>query len=120
MTDSIERPRSRFGEFARERREELGISVQELADAARISASHLSRIERNLIAPSYSVVMAICKRLGLDILELNAKVKRSREIDDQLIERLAELNVPPEVGQELLTLSMPAREVLLQHLRRQD
>jgi transcriptional regulator with XRE-family HTH domain len=117
MTDSIGRPRSRFGEFARERREELGITVQELADAARISQSHLSRIERNLIAPSYSVVMTICRSLKLDILELNVKVRRSRAIDEQLIERLAELDAPPEVGQEFLTLSMPAREVLLQHLR---
>jgi transcriptional regulator with XRE-family HTH domain len=114
----MQQPRSRFGEFARERREELGITVQELADAARISQSHLSRIERNLIAPSYSVVMTICRSLKLDILELNAKVRHSRAIDEQLIERLAELNVPLEVGQEFLTLSMPAREFLIQHLRR--
>jgi transcriptional regulator with XRE-family HTH domain len=117
MTGTIGRPRSRFGEFARERREEVGLSILELALAAGISASHLSKIERNLIAPSYPVVMTICRSLNLDILELNAKVKRSREVDDQLIETLSRLNVVPEIIEELLTLSMSARETLVTHLR---
>jgi transcriptional regulator with XRE-family HTH domain len=117
MTGTISRPRSRFGEFARERREELGISVQELAQAAGISASHLSKIERNLISPSYLVVATVCKSLDLDILKLNAKVKCSREIDDQLIDGLCELNIAPEIIEELLTLSMPARKTLAEHLR---
>jgi transcriptional regulator with XRE-family HTH domain len=120
MTGTIDRPRSRFGEFARERREALGITVQELAHAAGISASHFSKIERDLIAPSYSVVLTICRSLKLDILELNAKVKCSREIDDQLIQRLSERNVSPEFIEELLTLSMPARESLVKHLQHQD
>jgi transcriptional regulator with XRE-family HTH domain len=93
------------------------MSILELAEATGISPSHLGKIERNLISPSYRVVTAICRSLNLDILELNRKVKYSRELDDRLVAMLTSLETPPEVAQELLSLSLAARETLVKHLR---
>jgi transcriptional regulator with XRE-family HTH domain len=117
MTGTIARPRSRFGEYARARREELGLSVLELAEAVGISPSHLGRIERNLVSPSYMVVTTICRSLNLDILELNQKVRYSRHVDDQLIGVLGTLDVPCKVSQEFLSLSLEAREAFLKYLK---
>jgi transcriptional regulator with XRE-family HTH domain len=93
------------------------MSVQELALGAGISPSHLSRIERNLISPSYMVVTTICRSLKLDILEINQQVRYSRHVDDRLTEVLAAHDVLPEVSREFLSLSLQARETLVKYLR---
>ena len=51
----------------KERRKELGITVQELADKAEVSKGLISQIENSRTIPSLMVLMDIIKSLQIDL-----------------------------------------------------
>ncbi|MDE0128704.1 MAG: XRE family transcriptional regulator [Gammaproteobacteria bacterium] len=52
------------GEIIRARRQELGLTLQELAEKTRLSAAFISQVERNKAAPSMVSLMNIARALG--------------------------------------------------------
>jgi len=54
------------GQFIRQSRQDRLMTQTELARRARISRTHLSGIERGLSEPSYRVVRALCRVLGVE------------------------------------------------------
>ncbi len=69
--DSLPRPiREKIREMAhiiRSKRDELGLTQEELAEKAEISAITLQFIEQSRRVPSLPMLIEICKALGLSI-----------------------------------------------------
>ena len=63
------------GERLRDRRKELDMTQEELADAARVNNTHISNIERNKATVSLKVFIKICQvlRVSMDYI-LFAKI----------------------------------------------
>jgi XRE family transcriptional regulator, regulator of sulfur utilization len=59
-------------------REERGITQEQLAFEAGITASALSRIERNLTSPGWETVNQIAKALGIGLIQLAVEYERAR------------------------------------------
>ncbi|MDO4723609.1 MAG: XRE family transcriptional regulator [Comamonadaceae bacterium] len=59
-----------FGAAVRSRRAEIGITLEQLAEATGISRSALSRIERGALATSLNYGLAIAQALGRELPEL--------------------------------------------------
>jgi transcriptional regulator with XRE-family HTH domain len=55
-----------FGGRLRELREAAGLTRQQLADKARVSADGISQWERGVREPSWSIVIALSEALGVD------------------------------------------------------
>ena len=55
----------RLGRVARRLREELGLTLADAADRARISAGMLSRLETGRVSPSLETIVALSKVLGV-------------------------------------------------------
>lgn len=72
-----------FGSAVRQRRLELGITLDQLADSSGVSAGTLSRIERAMLSPSLRNAVSIAKGLGCDLSELiheeTAEITRAGE-----------------------------------------
>ncbi len=58
------------GRKIRERRKELGLTLQELAEMTSLSVGFLSQVERNQATPSLSSVINIVQSLGLSVNDL--------------------------------------------------
>lgn len=56
-----------LGRRLRERRQELGMTLKEVADRAGLSVGFISQVERDLTAPSLSSLVSICKILKTDV-----------------------------------------------------
>jgi transcriptional regulator with XRE-family HTH domain len=89
-----------------------GLSLNELAEHAGISPSHLSRIERGLTVPSYDVLDNIAAALGSDLNSLRSKEKSARAVDVELHDLFDRLALGDEVQEELLELSHETRQAL--------
>lgn len=64
-------PQITLGSFIRERRERLGVSLNELARRAKLDPAALSRLERGHIeAPAPHRLQAIARELGIDYEDL--------------------------------------------------
>jgi len=59
-------------------REERGITQEQLAFDAGITASALSRIERGLNSPGWTTVRQIARALGVSLVELVSAVEDAR------------------------------------------
>lgn len=115
MKDEIGRTElDQFGVAVRQRRLELGITLDQLADSSGVSAGALSRIERGMLGPSLRNAVSIAKGLGCDLSELiqeeNAEITRAGEnlrFEDEAtgIVRLALARPSPAV--ELLSYQVP-------------
>lgn len=88
------------------------MSLNELAELAAISPSHLSRIERGLTVPSYDVLDNIASALGSDLNSLRSKEKSARVVDDELRLMFDRLALAEEAQEELLSLSHETRQAL--------
>ena len=55
------------GERLRERRRELKMTLQDVADTAGFSVGFISQIERGITVPSLVSLVAVCRALGVDI-----------------------------------------------------
>lgn len=76
--------RQRVGATVRTLRKERGLSLVAVADAACISPSHLSRIERGLTVPGYHVLARVADALGVDLGSLTAGERATRDVDSIL------------------------------------
>jgi transcriptional regulator with XRE-family HTH domain len=56
-----------LGRRLRERRQELGLSLAELATRTNLTKGHLSTIERGLASPSMASLLALCDQLQVRI-----------------------------------------------------
>jgi transcriptional regulator with XRE-family HTH domain len=54
-----------FGETVRKRRFELGLSQEELANAAQIERSHMGKIERGEHLPNLILILRLAKALSI-------------------------------------------------------
>jgi len=73
--------RNAIGTRIRELRRERGLALADVAEAAGLSASHLSRIERGHAAPSFTVATRIAAVLGVRPGEL-ATMQREQSATD--------------------------------------
>lgn len=60
-------PPPTWGARLREARQARGISLRELSRRLNVSAGHLSQIERDIVAPSISLLYAIVSELGISM-----------------------------------------------------
>jgi transcriptional regulator with XRE-family HTH domain len=60
-----EAPAHGLGQHIRRLRRERGMTLEQLASLAGISASHLSRLERGQTQPSFKVAAALANHLGV-------------------------------------------------------
>ena len=67
---TVER-RHNLGEVLKQHRIMMSLTLQELARAASVSASHLGRIERGERFPSARILRRLAKPLGLEEIELH-------------------------------------------------
>ena len=61
-----ELPPSRFGSALRRVREEKGLTQKALAESAGVHPNTVARMERGEVEPSWQVVLAFSKALGVD------------------------------------------------------
>ncbi|MGH2912458.1 MAG: helix-turn-helix domain-containing protein [Solirubrobacteraceae bacterium] len=69
-------PDAALADAVRIRREQRGISQEALASEAGISTSSVSRIERGLMNPQWTLVRTLAGVLGLTISELSLAVEQ--------------------------------------------
>ena len=110
---------AQFGAAVRARRAQLGITLDQLAQASGVSPGALSRVERGLLATSLRNAMAIARGLGCELGELvqstpTAQITRAGEnlrfVDEASgVERLALAS--PSAGVNLIQYRFPARAV---------
>ena len=67
-----------FGAAIRRAREQRGIAQSVIADAAGISLTYLSLLERGENTPTLTVVFRLCDALGVSPSELIEEVSRKR------------------------------------------
>jgi transcriptional regulator with XRE-family HTH domain len=69
--------RERFGDAVRNRREELGLTQEDLAEKARIHRTYLSDIERGSRNVSLINIERVAAGLSLKISEVFQRIERS-------------------------------------------
>jgi transcriptional regulator with XRE-family HTH domain len=103
-----------MGPRIRELRIERGMTLDELATAASISASHLSRLERGQTAPSFKVAADIARHIGVKPSELATIQREQSDVDDQLIEALVARGLDTSMSRHICDrISTAARSALL-------
>ncbi len=65
-------PRNYLGDFIRDQREIMRLSMRQLANLAHVSNPYLSQIERGLYQPSANVLKGIADALGIPAEKLYA------------------------------------------------
>lgn len=55
----------RIGARVRQRREELRLSLAELAERTEVSKTHLWQVEKGLSEPGVGVIVRLCRALGV-------------------------------------------------------
>jgi transcriptional regulator with XRE-family HTH domain len=106
--------RQRIGPAIRRMRKQQGMTLDDLASQAHISASHLSRLERGQTLPSFQVLSDLAHVLGADVdqfVQLESKVTAS---DKELREILDARGFDEELQTELLSSSIELREKILE------
>jgi transcriptional regulator with XRE-family HTH domain len=110
--------RNSMGPRIRELRIERGMTLDELARAANISASHLSRLERGQTAPSFKVAADIARHIGVKPSELATIQREQSDVDQALIEALTARGLSDEIAQHICDkISTSARAALLEIVR---
>lgn len=69
----FETSRAAFSERARLIRKQKGLTIKEVADRSGLAISTISKIERNLMAPTYDRFSQLAKGLEVDVSELFAE-----------------------------------------------
>lgn len=77
-----------FGRKVRARRQELGMTLADVAEKSGLGRSFVSEIERDLVSPSIASLLKLCRALGLGLRDLfdekpSALIRRSerRKVD---------------------------------------
>jgi transcriptional regulator with XRE-family HTH domain len=106
--------RNAIGPRIRELRLERGLTLDDLARAAGISASHLSRLERGQTAPSFIVASRIAKEIGVLSSDLVTIQREQSSVDDALIAALQAHGMTSEMARHICdAISTKARAALL-------
>jgi transcriptional regulator with XRE-family HTH domain len=58
------------GQVVRQRRRDLGLSTEQLAVSANVSAATIGRLERDEAIPKHAIVMRIANVLGVSAAEI--------------------------------------------------
>ena len=112
------RARNSMGPRIRELRMERGMTLDELAQLADISASHLSRLERGQTAPSFRVAAEIARHIGVKPSELATIQREQSDVDQHLTDLLIERGLDIDMAQHICDrISTQARAALLEALR---
>ncbi|HUG15704.1 MAG TPA: helix-turn-helix transcriptional regulator [Thermomicrobiales bacterium] len=107
-----------MGPRIRELRIERGLTLDVLARAAGISASHLSRLERGHTAPSFKVAAEIAEHIGVKPSDLALIQREQSDIDTALITALHALGLDFDMAQHVCDrISTAARAALVDCLR---
>lgn len=112
----VQRPivqRQRIGPAIRRLRRMNGLTLDDLASQAGISASHLSRLERGQTLPSFQVLSDIAHVLGADVDEFVRLETEVTERDAEFREILDARGVPEDIQQELMSSSIELRRALI-------
>lgn len=113
----VQRPivqRQRIGPAIRRLRRINGLTLDDLASQAGISASHLSRLERGQTLPSFQVLSDIAHVLGADVDEFVRLESEVTERDAEFREILDARGVPEDIQQELMSSSIELRRTLME------
>ena len=105
--------RHQIGGLIKQRRTADGQSLQDLAQAVGISASHLGRLERGLVSPSYMLVDRLSQYLGIELTDVQDYDRRAKEINSELMSALERGGVNDQDQTGILGLSLEGRERLL-------
>ena len=73
---------SRYGEAIKQLRQERGLSQEDVAHAAGVATSTVSRIERGHIEPRAAVLEKIANGLGVSLVELAEAIERAGRADE--------------------------------------
>lgn len=112
----VQRPvvqRQRIGPAIRKLRHEQGLTLDDLAEQAGISASHLSRLERGQTLPSFTVLAGIAHVLGVSIDEFAQLEQDVAVLDTDLEQHLTGAGIDEDSVHEILNLSIESRRSLL-------
>ncbi len=81
---------STTGKFISQKRKELNLTQEQLAEKLGVSNKTVSKWETGKCMPDYAVVKSLCRELGVTVAELiegeETAEKNSRAYDDQLME----------------------------------
>lgn len=111
MTKSVAQ-RQRIGPQIRHLRQLRALTLDDLAGAAGLSASHLSRLERSQTLPSFTVLANIAQVLDVSIDEFVQLEHDLQELDEQLAWQADLLALDENAYQEILGLSIDTRRQL--------
>lgn len=106
--------RQRIGPQIRHLRQLRGLTLDDLAGAAGLSASHLSRLERSQTLPSFTVLANIAQVLDVSIDEFVQLEHDLQELDERLAWQSDLLALDDNAYQEILGLSIDTRRQLNQ------
>jgi DNA-binding XRE family transcriptional regulator len=94
------------------------MTLDQLAEAAEVSPSHLSRLERSQTLPSFPVMAKIAEALDVDVNEFVRLEHDVTHLDDELSWYLDLWALPDDVNQEFFGLTIEARRALVSCLDR--
>jgi len=63
-------PEAAFGKRVRARRQELGMTLEDVARKSGLGRSFISEIERDRVSPSIASLLKLCRALGLGLRDL--------------------------------------------------
>jgi len=113
-------PRQRIGPVIRQLRLQHGLSLLELAERTDVSVSYLSRLEKGLSVPAFTILSRLAAVLDTNIGFFVGMEHEAQTVDEQLAAALTHTTLPAAVWPELFTLSLDARKALLAFLAGQD
>lgn len=107
-----------FGSYIRERRKALKYSLRDLADAAEIDFTYLSKVETGRFPPpSEDVIQRLAKALDDDVDELLAMAKK---VDTSIHEFIVSNPDAPKLLRALKEQKLSEAERILEKLRREQ
>ncbi len=104
--------RQKIGIEIRRLRQEQDMTLDDLATASHISASHLSRIERGQTLPSFTVLANIASTLGVSLDVFVQLEEEVTGLDEELTTQLSSLGLSEQAITEILGLSVDTRRQL--------
>ena len=111
--------RQRIGPAIRQLRQQHHLSLTELAEQTGISVSYLSRLEKGLSVPSFTLLSALSENLGVPIDFFVQTEHEAQSVDAKLAAALRHAGIAEGTAHELFGLSLGARKELLTYFQGQ-
>jgi len=113
-------PRQRIGPVIRQLRLQHGLSLSELAERTDISLSYLSRLEKGLSVPAFTLLSRLAAVLDTNSSFFVGMEHEAQAVDEQLAAALTHTTIPAAVWPELFRLNLDARKAIVAFLAGQD